>query len=132
MKTESWSRTHPDGSRSEGTLVAGLPGGFYREYFPTGEIRKEYQFERGLQHGLQRQFSRDGRCICEFTVIYGTGVFLEVWDDGRPKSRRELEGDIDGFTGIERVFDTSGKLAGTAYLVRGKTVTKKKYEAYKK
>jgi antitoxin component YwqK of YwqJK toxin-antitoxin module len=80
---QHWEKTDGAGIRSEGTLDEhGAPHGVYKQWFANGQLRLERPLNRGRYHGVHRQFDQEGKLLCQFEMVDGSGCFVECYDTG--------------------------------------------------
>jgi len=113
--------------RWEGYFERGRPVGSNREWNEKGVLIRECFFDdHGLQHGPARQWAKDGKLLGEYHMDHGTGVIKQWSETGA------LTGEITvirgQFCGRLRCLLESGKTLAQEFYIRGKKVTKKKYD----
>lgn len=87
----AYRRGDPDGRvLVEGTLAAARMHGTWRYYWPDGSLRREVQFEHGLEHGSEREWTMRGTLAVRGQHARGllTGTWEWLHDDGVTVSTR--------------------------------------------
>jgi len=123
----TWRIELEGGLVREGTMNnRGTPHGFFREWFPNGQLRLEHQYDNGELHGICRQFASDGKLIGEFTMDHGDGICLEYYDSAILKMRLRQFHLGDKYCDMMEIFDIYGKHPIRAYTWKGHPVRTKK------
>jgi antitoxin component YwqK of YwqJK toxin-antitoxin module len=111
--------------KTEVTWADGLPNGASRRWHSNGALAYEAQVKNGVEDGLVRHWNSRGELLGSYEIINGTGLVILWHENGGLFSEIQL---VDGeFHGRQRVWWESGELGATAYWIRGRQVSKKKY-----
>ena len=107
----------------------GIPDGYSRSYFESGQLERERFTLMGTFHGTWKQWNEQGLLLGEFKFVHGTGVLTEWYENGVKKYELEL---LKGAQhGAERLYDSDGRLCMTRYYFKNKRVSKKAYDIEK-
>jgi antitoxin component YwqK of YwqJK toxin-antitoxin module len=88
---------------SEVPYVSGLQEGTARDWYPSGELRKEATFLRGVAHGRVSEYRADGSL--ESMKVYEYGVLLQASvsdSDGNITNTFTLSEDSPNFAILQR------------------------------
>ena len=102
-----------------------IPDGMTRHWHANGTIKAEIPTKLGMEHGVVRQWSSEGRLLSSDVFTNGTGVSRAWHPNDKIKSELAMKQGIPH--GILRVWSMSGEPEGERYYVSGRQVSKKKY-----
>jgi hypothetical protein len=102
-----------------------------RHWHDNGILEEEHFYIAGLEHGVSRQWDREGKLLGTYDMKYGTGISKHWAENGQLVHEMSY---VDGqFCGRSRTWFEDGELVGTQFWIRNQKVSKKKYlEACKK
>lgn len=101
--------------------------GPYRTWHPNGKPAFGAFYERGLLHGLCRQWNDQGRLLGSFRIQHGTGIRRDWFQNGQLQFETSM---VNGFfTGRMRSWLRDGSLAFESYAVENRDVSQVKYRA---
>ena len=101
-----------------------------RHYHQNGQLVKELYFkwltaDRLVWHGKSTQWSSDGELIGSFTMVEGTGISREWYDNGQICCEISM---VDGkIMGLLKCWDEGGYLLADKFYYGFKPISKKKY-----
>jgi hypothetical protein len=126
IKTEQ--SHYPNGQiRWEGSFEGEKLNGPNKQWHENGILSSERLYDKnGLEHGLSKQWNKDGKLLGEYRMEHGTGVSKSWYENGQLWGETSF---VRGqFCGIHRVWFEDGELAGTEFHIRNRKVSKKKYD----
>lgn len=91
--------------------------GLHRELHENGQSSWQVPWRAGKQHGLAKQFDRNGRLLMTSRFVRGAGVDIYCDDEGAVQELREFEDDVRH--GVERWGDPTRPYI-EEHLFRGK------------
>ena len=122
-------RSHyPNGQlRWEGSFEGEHLNGPNKQWHENGMLASERFFDKkGLEHGIAKQWNKEGKLLGEYQMNHGTGVSKTWHENG------QLTGEISivrgQFSGRLRCWFEDGDLVGAEYYIKNRTVSKKKYD----
>lgn len=87
----------------------------------------EIPLKGDLRHGVCKQWNEKGKLLGKYRMNMGTGVCKQWYPNG------QLQYEITTIRGIpngrQRLWDTAGNLVSECFLLKGKPVSKKRYDA---
>jgi hypothetical protein len=109
-----------DGDTINVTLPNGKKHGFWRYYWPNGDLKYEVYYENGEKNGLEMRYYDAQDCL-EFTNTYSYGVLngpsVTYFQNCKVKTEENYRNGKK--EGIERVFDENGFLLTEGKFVNG-------------
>jgi antitoxin component YwqK of YwqJK toxin-antitoxin module len=119
---------HPNGKLEwQATTKNGKPIGVVRHWYENGVLERECPCDdEGLEHGLVKDWNKEGKLLGESNMDHGTGI-RRSWF-----SNDQLESEIyyvrGKCCGRSRMWWEDGGLMSVNYYVKGRKVSKKKYD----
>src|SRR5580704_5095519 len=105
---------YPDGKlRWEGSFENDKLAGPNRHWHENGVMSEECLFEAGLQHGVARQWNKEGRLLGEFRMDHGTGIEKSWYENGQLE--RESSSVNGKLCGRLRCWFEDGDLMGSEF-----------------
>lgn len=93
----------PGGGLSEVTYRYGVQEGPARDWYPSGALKGESNFQENVQHGTSIEYAEDGTAITEASYEYGILVERKEQDeDGHLVTTFVLPPDSETFALLER------------------------------
>jgi len=110
--------------KAEFRYKRGMQHGLTTKYYKNGSIKGDWNFKEGKQHGLTKKYYYNGQLIGEWNFEEGErqGVIKQYYEDGILKSVRNFEkGSLDG---VVKLFYRNGDLASETKYKIGKLLDK--------
>jgi MORN repeat protein len=125
IKTERYY--YPNGQlRGECSLENGKLVGTTRKWHDNSVLSWESPFSEGLQHGVIRQWNREGKLLGEYRMDHGTGISKSWYANGQLENEAaSVHGRLHGRF---RCWLEDGELISETYHILDKQVSKKKYD----
>lgn len=108
-------------------LRNGRRQGLARTWHKNGILASEERYQRGLLHGVCRQWDEAGRLLGKFKMARGTGIQREWYDNGRLKI--EVSTVRGEFCGRNRIWLRDGTLISERFYLHGQVVSTDDYRA---
>src|SRR5690349_18987332 len=105
----------------EATIKDGKPAGMVRHWYENGNLKRECPCdEHGLEHGIVRDWDKDGKLLNESEWHHGTGVSKSWFENGQVESESDyVRGKLSGRM---RMWWEDGSLMSTTYYIRDRKV----------
>lgn len=119
---------YPNGQLEwEATIKNGKPVGMVRHWYDDGVLKRECTYDDdGLEHGIARDWNKEGKLLGEFRWDHGTGISKNWFEDDRLRSEHHY---IRGKRcGRSRIWWEDGGLMSVTYYISDREVSKKKYD----
>jgi hypothetical protein len=118
---------YPNGQLQwEGSFENGKLVGSNRKWHDNGVMSQDCVYVDGLEHGVSRQWNREGRLLGEYNMHHGTGIAKSWFQNGQMES--EVSYVRGKLCGIFRCWYEDGEVVSTEYYIMGKKVSKRKYD----
>lgn len=111
----------------EATIKDGKPIGMVRHWYENGVLKQECPCdENGLEHGVVKDWNKEGELVNESRWSHGTGVSKSWFGNGQLESESHY---VHGrLCGRMRMWWEDGGIMSTTYYIRDREVSKKKYD----
>lgn len=119
---------HPNGQLSwRGTIKNGKPVGIVKHWYENGVLQRECPYDDdGLEHGIVKDWSKEGKLLGESRWEHGTGISKSWFENGRLESESYY---VRGKRcGRSRIWWEDAGLMSVAYYINDREVSKKKYD----
>ncbi len=85
-----WTRLYEVGFNE-----SAIENGISRDFYPSGTVKKEFQFVDGKQNGMIRFWLEDGKMEKEYFAVnnIANGLYSEFFENGEPSLRIKFEND---------------------------------------
>ena len=81
--------------------------GPFLAFHENGAVRWATRYVAGQEHGISRQFDKNGKLIGKYRMNHGTGLDLYFYDNGKLSEERYIENGIPN--GFERWWSGDGR-----------------------
>ena len=88
-----------------GDFVNGLRHGFWKEFWPNGQIKQDYEWKEGLKDGPELDWREDGVQVCDGVNIEGRRKGTWTWWHGNGEYAYAFHHDDEGKTHGEYKWD---------------------------